>query len=343
MTQLNKTQVEATTPHLLPRETVSRDLLSLGGQYEVTDGPAGQKTVTAKYLVDTDQDPNNGYVVVTAVASYTLSGSSYTVVAGSEKMEAAAKNVGASSNKSLDQYAKSYAGQLLKDKTTTMATAMRILIPSMDATLASSPSVVKSNDTFAVGVEVKSNNKVDVSVSFKDSTGKMNNSSNANVARKGLADYPFAVPAGLKSGKYTLVVQFEDLKTGDIKIQEKEITIVESVTGNIPGSFPPGTPPTVQDLKVIGIDKLEGITYVLEGTEIDKKTGEKKSIGTSKGGPVTLTDKGQLVKFDAPEQKGFRKDVTYTVKFMKDNHELMSKQFIVGQASTPGPGKVKPK
>lgn len=343
MTQLNKTQVEATTPHLLPRETVAKDLLSLGGNYEIAEGAAGQKTVTAKYLVDTDQDPNNGYVIVTATASYTKTGNSYTLVTGSEKMEAAARNIGSQSNAALDKYVKSYSGQLLKDKTTTMATAMRILLPTLEADVVSSPSVVKSNDTFNVGIEVKSNNKVDTTVTFKDSTGKTVNSNTSNIARKGSADYPFAVPAGLKAGKYTLVIQFEDIKTGDIKVQEKPITIIESIQGTVPGSFAPGQPPAIQDIKVIGTDKLEGISYVLEGFEVDKKTGEKKSIGMSKGGPYTLTEKGQLIKFDSPESKGFRKDVTYTVKFMKDNHELLAKSFIVGQASQPGPGKVKPK
>jgi len=346
MSSLNKTHVEATTPHLMPRSVISKDLKAIGGDYVVKDEGDGKKSVTAKYIVDTDWNGNNGYVEVQASATYekNKAGDGFVLVEGTGKMSATARNIKSDSAAALEKYSKSHSGQLLADKTRGMAEAMKILLTiGMEAKLGDTPSIVKTQDTFGVGVEVKSKSKVDVSVSFVDKDKTPFNSSTTVTARQGNMKYDFKVPADVKAGDYTLVVTFEDLKTGEIKTEEKPIKVIGNVTGNTPSSFAPNQPPSIQDIKVIGTDKIEGMTYTITATEEDKKTKEKKQVGTFTSQPFTITDKGgQAIKFEAPEAKGFRKDVTYVVKFTKDGHELLTKTFFVGQA-TFTPGKVKPK
>lgn len=210
----------------------------------------------------------------------------------------------------------------------------------IEASVLSVPASVKPNQDFPLSIEVKSKNKLEVSVAFVDKDGKPTNSSKSHLVRSGRGDFPFDVPSSLKAGKYKLVVTFEDPKTGVEKVEEKEIVVVESVTATLPGSFAPGQPPAVQNAKVAGIDKLEGVTYSVEGFDKDNK-----SVGTASGkNPVTLNEKtGQLIKLDAPGNKGFQKDITYKVTLKnKDGFDVWSGSFVVGQAAVGGK-KVKPK
>ena len=93
--------------------------------------------------------------------------------------------------------------------------------PPFDARVTSSPAAVKAQEKFLIGVTVGSS--VKVRASFKDAAGVLNNS-NSVLVDEGNSKSEFTVPAELKSGKYKLVVTFEDLKTGVKKVEEKART-----------------------------------------------------------------------------------------------------------------------
>ncbi|HSA59196.1 MAG TPA: hypothetical protein VLJ37_05875 [bacterium] len=202
--------------------------------------------------------------------------------------------------------------------------------PAFDASVTSSPVAVKAQEKFPVGVKVGSASKV--RVAFKDEAGTVNNS-NSVLVDEGNSNSEFSVPAELKSGKYKLVVTFEDVATHVKKVEEKDIVIVENVTGDMPATFPPNQKPFIKDLKVSGMEKLEGVTYEIEGIEI--KDG--KSVGVAKSPqPLTIEEKkGTEVIFqNAPEKKGWRKDVKYVVTFKnKEGQVVLVKTFEVGQAA----------
>jgi hypothetical protein len=207
----------------------------------------------------------------------------------------------------------------------------------------SSPAAVKAQDKFLVGVSVSTASKV--SVKFKDEAGALTNS-NSHLVEEGNSKSEFNVPADLKSGKYKLLITFEDMVTHVKKVEEKEIVIVENVTADLPGSFAPGQPPTIQNVKVNGMEKLEGLTYVIEGFDKDKKSvGTLDSTSIAKGDKSwTLGEKlGTRVPLTAPGTKGFQKDINYVVTLKnKEGHVVWSGSFEIGQAAV-YVKKVKPK
>lgn len=216
--------------------------------------------------------------------------------------------------------------------------------PALIAKVVSSPAGVKAEDKFLVGLEVNTTTKV--RVSFKDEKGTLNNS-NSVYLDEGKSNSEFSVPAGLKSGKYKLVVTFEDMTTHVKKTEEKDIVIVENVSATLPGSFAPGQPPTIQNVKVNGMEKLEGVTYVIEGFDKDKKSiGTMDSNNVAKGDRSwTLNEKtGTRIPLAAPGGKGFQKDVNYVVTLKnKEGLVVWTSSFEVGQAAPVYGKKVKPK
>lgn len=209
--------------------------------------------------------------------------------------------------------------------------------PPYNASLVSSPAAVKAQEKFLLGLKTDSASRV--RASFKGADGTLTNS-NSVMIDEGNSKSEFNVPADLKSGKYKLVVTFEDMTTHVKKTEEKDIVIVENVTAALPGSFAPGQPPAIQNAKVSGMEKLEGVTYVVEGFDKDGK-----SVGTATGkNPIGLNEKtGQLIKLEAPDKKGFQKDVTYKVTLKnKEGFDVWSGSFVVGQAAAGG-RKRKPK
>jgi len=216
--------------------------------------------------------------------------------------------------------------------------------PAFAAKVVSSPAGVKAEDKFLVGLEVNTTTKV--RVSFKDEKGTLNNC-NPVFLDEGKSNSEFGVPAGLKSGKYKLVVNFEDMTTHVKKTEEKDIVIVENVSAVLPGSFAPGQPPTIQNVKVNGMEKLEGVTYVIEGFDKDKKSiGTMDSNTVAKGDRSwTLNEKtGTRIPLAAPGGKGFQKDVNYVVTLKnKEGLVVWTSSFEVGQAAPVYGKKVKPK
>jgi hypothetical protein len=203
--------------------------------------------------------------------------------------------------------------------------------PPYEAKVTSTPASVKAEDKFLVGLTVGSTSRV--RVSFKSVPDGTLNNSNSVFADEGNSKSEFKVPAELKSGKYKLVVTFEDLATHVKKVEERDIVIVENVTAELPPSFAPNQPAAIQNARVKGMEKLEGVTYVIEGFGKDGKSVGALDSKTS-GKSVTLNEKsGQLITLESPDKKGFQKDVTYRVRLLnKDGHEVWTGEFVIGVA-----------
>jgi hypothetical protein len=205
--------------------------------------------------------------------------------------------------------------------------------PDFAASITSIPESVKPEGKLPIGVNVSADSEL--SVEFKDAAGKVTNTKPASV-KAGESVSEFDVPASLASGKYKVVVTMTDPKTGVKKTEEKEIVIVERVTATLPGSFAPGQPPAVQDIKVVGQPKLEGVSYVIQAK--DRKTNEVTESAVAEKPGTIQSGSGTKLSLQAPGGKGFKKETDYTVILKnKDGHVVWTGSFEIGEAPPPPP------
>jgi hypothetical protein len=205
--------------------------------------------------------------------------------------------------------------------------------PVFDGAVTSVPESVIPGGKLPVGVKV--GQKSDVTLQFKDASGKVTNAKPVSVDA-GESTSEFDVPTSLVSGKYKVVITLKDPKTGVEKVEEKDIVIVEKVTADDMGTFPPNQTPVMKNIKVDGVEKLEGVTYEISGVAKDGKPVE-----TLTGAHPLLDKKStQIIFRDAKAKKGFlRQDVKYTVTLKnKEGFVILTKEFDVGQAAKGGGG-----
>jgi len=204
--------------------------------------------------------------------------------------------------------------------------------PAYEAKVTAFPDSLKPGDKLVLGLTVSADSKV--TVQFTDSAGTATNTK-AEMVDAGNATPEFSVPSNLTSGKYKVKITMKDPATGVEKVEEKEVVIVEKVTATLQASFAPGEPPAVQDVKVVGLPKLDGVSYVIQG--VDKKSGAVVGEQAVADKPGSIFDsKGTRVGLQAPGGKGFVKDVTYTVTLKnKDGQTVWSGQFEIGEAPPP--------
>jgi hypothetical protein len=206
--------------------------------------------------------------------------------------------------------------------------------PAYTASVTDASDSAMPGGRFSVSMDVSA--KSDVIVQFKDAGGTLTNAGSASV-EKGKSGSEFSAPSKLSSGKYKLVVTMKDPATKSEKVEVKDIVIVEKVDASLAGSFAPGQPPTIQNAKVSGLSKLEGVTYTIEGFDKDNK-----SVGTLNSDKNwTLGDKrGTRIPLASPEKKGFRKEINYVVTLKnKDGHPIWTGSFEVGESAKPKPWK----
>ncbi len=124
-----------------------------------------------------------------------------------------------------------------------------------------------------------------------------------------------------------------------------------AMSATLPGSFAPGQPPTVTDIRSAkGQGKLEGVTYVIEAFDADGKSAGQLVV-TDK--PVTLQEnKGARISLKAPDvttagktKKGWQKEINYVVTLRnKEGQAIWTGSFEIGQApAAKGGGKVRRK
>lgn len=358
MSDLNKIHVDATTPHLMPRAAISKDLKALGGKYDVKEEADGKVSVSASYVVDTDADASNGYVLVKANATYVKNkeGNGYTVVDGTAKMEATAKNTTPQSAAALEKYAKSYAGQLLGNKTKTMAVAMTILIPTYRYTIGDAPASGRPGGEFQVPVSVTSPSKVVVKLDGVELYSREITSGETKMNLK--------VPESMGAGEKNLTFDITDtVSKAAVPTQTKKMKIVEKVDAVMESQFAKLSAVTVKDIKVVGQAKVEGVTAEVIVLEAKKEMQEVNVVqgkmvvkqkvevlvptGNTIGAPIkypktlTLTNKGQKIELarNLDEKNLYRAQIKNAEGLV-----LWEGEFSIGDAAKgPGPGKVKPK
>jgi hypothetical protein len=206
--------------------------------------------------------------------------------------------------------------------------------PDFEAKVTSFPEALKPGDKLPIGFKLGA--KSEVSVQFKDASGKVTNTKPARVDA-GESTSEFEVPASLVSGKYKVVITMRDPETGVEKVEERDVVIVEKITATLPGSFAPGQPPAVQDVRVVGQPKLEGVSYVIQAHDKDGKAMGELAVADK---PGTIADaKGTRIGLKAPTAKGWQRDVTYTVILKnKEGHVIWTGTFEIGQAAAPKGG-----
>lgn len=204
--------------------------------------------------------------------------------------------------------------------------------PAYDAKVTSIPESLKAGDKLPLGLTLGA--KSEVRIKFTDANNKSANTRTETID-SGDSTTEFDVPSTLPSGKYKVTITMKDPVTGAEKVEEKQIVIVERVTATLPGSFAPGQPPAVQDVKVVGLPKLEGVNYVIQA--IDKKTGTVTGEASVADKPGTIQENtGTRIALQAPNGKNFQKDVNYVVTLKnKEGLALWTGSFEIGEAPPP--------